>query len=423
MIYTVLIFIVLIAVLVLVHEAGHFFTAKAAGIRVEEFGFGFPPRIVGIESVPGKRFLHVGAAEEVREEMTVTRVEGGEVVEHTLTDTVSDLDRIVPVTKRRIVWGNDNGKVGDEGRKGTVYSLNWIPLGGFVRILGEEGGSQDDPRSFASRGVGVRSLIIVAGVLMNLLLAMALFSIGNVIGLPTIIEDGMNEKNFTNVQVQIVDIAKNSPADSAGLAIGDTITGIGGRQFVNIGDIQKYVNDRKGQEMRFSYVHDGVSKTSLVTPRANPPAGEGPLGFSMVKTGVEKLPIYIAVWRGITDTFSIAWLFLKAFGGLFANLFTTGNVGAEITGPVGIAVLTGRVAKLGLAHLLQFAGAISVNLALINIFPIPALDGGRFFFLILEKIKGRPISRRIEQQIHQVGFAVLLMLMLIITVRDVIHLF
>ncbi len=354
---TILIFIALIAVLVLVHEAGHFFTAKKAGIKVEEFGFGFPPRIFGIQ------------------------------------------------------------------RGETLYSLNWIPLGGFVKIFGEEGEHTDDLRSFSNRGAGIRALIIAAGVLMNMVLAMVLFSAGHMIGLPTILEDGAPEKNFTRVQIQVIEIAPGSPAMTSGLAIGDAIVSIDGKRFNMIDGLRGYVDAQRGKEISIEVLHDAAPKTLIATPRENPPQGEGPLGFAMVKTAVEKLPWYQAIPRGIKDTFVLAWLFLKALGELFLTLFTTGQLSGDVTGPVGIAALTGRVAKLGIAHLLQFAGAISVNLALINAFPIPALDGGRLLFILLEKLKGRPISRLLEQKIHQVSFAVLLTLMLLVTARDVVRLF
>jgi len=356
MFVTILIFIALIAVLVLVHEAGHFFTAKRAGIKVEEFGFGFPPRIFGV-------------------------------------------------------------------RKGeTIYSLNWIPLGGFVKIYGEEGEGAEDPRSFLSRGAGIRSLLIAAGVIMNFLLAIALFSVGHMIGLPTVIEEGVSG-SFSQVQIQIVEIAKDSPAMAAGLAVGDAITKIDGTAYATIDEVQQYVNAHRGKELAFEVLHDRTPKTLHVTPREEPPQGEGPLGFAMVKTGIERLPWYRAIPEGVKDTYSLSWLFLKVLFGLFRDLVTKGQVSGDVTGPVGIAVLTGRVARLGIAHLLQFAAAISVNLALINIFPIPALDGGRILFIIIEKIKGHPVSRTIEQKIHQVSFALLLTLMLLITVRDVIRLF
>ncbi|MDO8558528.1 MAG: site-2 protease family protein [bacterium] len=354
---TIFIFIALIAVLIMVHEAGHFFTAKKAGIKVEEFGFGFPPRIFGIQ------------------------------------------------------------------RGETLYSLNLIPLGGFVKIFGEEGEYTEDSRSFSNRTAGVRSLIISAGVLMNMALAMVLFSAGHMIGLPTILEDGASEKNFTRVQIQVIEIASESPAMTSGLAIGDVIVSIDGKRFDAIDGLRGYVDARRGKEISIEVLHDGVSKILAASPRENPPEGEGPLGFAMVKTAIEKLSWHQAIGRGIKDSFVLAWLFLKALGDLFLGLFTTGKISGDVTGPVGIAVLTGRVVKLGIAHLLQFAGVISVNLALINIFPIPALDGGRLLFILLEKLKGRPIPRLVEQKIHQVSFVVLLTLMLLVTVRDVVRLF
>ena len=185
MLFTILIFIALIAVLILVHEAGHFFTAKRAGIKVEEFGFGFPPRIFGIQK--------------------------GE----------------------------------------TIYSLNWIPLGGFVKIFGEEGGDEKDPRSFTSRGAGIRSLIIVAGIAMNFVLAAALFSIGHVVGLPTIVEEDGDAHNLSRLQINVVEIAKNSPAMAGGLAIGDVIARVDGNSFETVDTLRAYIFDPPPQKHPF----------------------------------------------------------------------------------------------------------------------------------------------------------------------------
>jgi len=357
MLITILIFIALIAVLILVHEAGHFFTAKRAGIKVEEFGFGFPPRMIGFR------------------------------------------------------------------RGETVYSLNWIPLGGFVKIFGEEGGDEKDPRSFTSRGAGIRALVIVAGIAMNLVLAASLFSIGHMVGLPTIVEGDGDVRSLSKLQINVVEIAKDSPAMAGGLAIGDVIARVDGNSFKTVDALRAYILDRRGKELAFEVLHDNAPRTLMLTPRENPPEGQGPLGFAMVRTGIQKLPWHKAVWQGVEDTFVFSWMLLKALGRLFADMVTRGEVSGDVTGPVGIAVLTGRVAKLGIAHLLQFAAAISVNLALINIFPIPALDGGRLLFILLEKLKGHPVKRSTEQRVHQIGFALLLTLMLLITVRDVIKLF
>lgn len=381
MLVTILIFFALIAVLILVHEAGHFFAARIAGVKVEEFGFGFPPRLAGAQS----------------------RVE---------------YEGIKPVRKWRAFFGNRT----PPNPERTVYSLNWIPFGGFVKIYGEEGDGRGDSQSFSSRSARTRALILAAGVGMNIVLAMALFSGGRMAGLPTVIEEGMNETKFSGVKIQVIEVAKNSPVAEAGLAVGDTIRRMDGRDFKTIDEVRAYVDARRGETVLLEVLHDTIPKTLSVTPRRDPPAGQGPMGFAMVKTGIEKLPWYRAIPQGVKDTLVLMWLLLKALAGLFVDLFARGEVPADVAGPVGIAVLTGRVAKLGLAHLLQFAGVISANLALINIFPIPALDGGRLLFVLLEKIRRRPVPRAAEQRLHQVGFALLLTLMLLITVRDVLRL-
>lgn len=357
MLTTVLIFIALIAVLILVHEAGHFFAAKRAGVRVEEFGFGFPPRMMS--------------------------------------------------------W-----------QKGeTTYSLNWVWLGGFVKIHGEEGEGTGDRQSFASRSVATRGLIVAAGVLMNFLLAAALFSTGRMIGLPTVVEEPGQASRLRDLKIQIIEVRERSPAKEAGLAIGDTIIAVNGQRVSEVDEVQRIVEDHRGKEIVLEILHDGQPRTLRVAPRLTPPSGEGPLGLAMVKTGTERLSWYRAIPAGIRDTFALSWLFLKGLWGIALTFFTSGRVAADVAGPVGIAAITGRVAKLGLTYLLQFAAMLSLNLAIINLLPIPALDGGRLVFLLIEKLKGRALSQHFEQTAHRLGFALLITLMVLITIRDIAHYF
>ncbi|MDP3963687.1 MAG: M50 family metallopeptidase [bacterium] len=351
MIVTILIFILVLAVLVLVHEAGHFFAARKAGIRVDEFGFGFPPRAVGIK------------------------------------------------------------------RGETIFSLNWIPLGGFVKIFGEEGEGSDDPTSFIAKPVWIRVIVIVAGVAMNMLLAWLLFSFGHVIGLPTILDEAEDITNVRDVKIQVVEVAPESPALAAELAIGDVIVGLDGNAIENIDAIQSYVASHKGAEITLR-VERGIEQVDLrMTPRIDPPQGQGPLGFAMAQTGIRSLPIHKAIIEGAKDTAALAWLILKSLGNLVVQLVRHGTVADRVSGPLGIVVFTDMVVQRGFTYLLQFAGIISVSLGVLNLLPIPALDGGRLLFLAIEKIKGRRVSPVLEAKIHGIAFILLLMLMLLITIK------
>ena len=224
---TILIFILILGILVLVHEWGHFIVAKKSGLTVEEFGFGFPPRIFS----------------------------------------------------RKI--------------KGTLYSINLLPLGGFVKILGEDGSEAGNQNSFASKSISVKSLITVAGVAMNFILGALLLIFGFYIGLPQALNDE-NESTAKNVQIQIVAISNNSPAEKAGLKLGDAL-----ENFNKIPELQAFINENKGKEVSLE-VNRGKEIISVkLTPRLNPPASEGAIGVALVKTGIVSYPWYQSIWLGV----------------------------------------------------------------------------------------------------------------------------
>ena len=351
---TAIIFIIVIGVLVLVHEFGHFLFAKRAGMKVEEFGFGFPPRLYG--------------------------------------------------------W-----KKGE-----TVYSLNWIPFGGFVKILGEDG-DQRGPRSFASASMGRRMLVIVAGVFMNFLLAAALLMIVNFFGLRIGLIDG-DTGNSRDIQVQIVGVVSGSPADSAGLQTLDTIKGYKENGTIVAINTTKAVQDvvasHLGRPLILEIKRGDQQIEETATPRVNPPEGQGALGISLALTGIVSYPWYEAIWRGAYDAGLLALNMLFSFGALFSQFFGHGKVIGDVTGPIGIARLTSQAAGVGFTYLLQFIALISINLAVLNTMPFPALDGGRAFLLIVEKIRGKALDRHTEGMINTVGFFILLTLMVLITARD-----
>ncbi|NQV00970.1 MAG: RIP metalloprotease RseP [Parcubacteria group bacterium] len=365
MFLTIVIFIIILGLLILVHEIGHFAMAKRAGVKIEEFGIGFPPRIFSIKK--------------------------GE----------------------------------------TTYSLNLFPIGGFVKIYGENGPESKDKesknnRAFYNQPIKKRAMILVAGVTMNFLLACLLLGIGHWTGLPSIIDD--NEMaNLEETKVQIVQVASNSPADQVGINIGDEIKQltINNKQFTinTVSQVQEFVNTYKGEEAVVVIQRgDEVLEKTLVL-RNNHPEDEGPLGIALARTAIVSYPWYRALIKGIVSTVNLTWAITIALGGLLWQLILTGKLAIEIAGPVGIFDFTAQATQLGFIYLLQLTALLSINLAIINILPFPALDGGRLIFLAIEKIKGSPVSQKIEGFAHTFGFFILILLMVAVTWRDIVRIF
>lgn len=358
---TALIFFIVLGVLIFVHEFGHFIFAKKAGMKVEEFGFGFPPRL----------------------------------------------------------WGIKKGE--------TIYSINWIPFGGFVKILGEEGEHRNDPRSFSAKPFLAKLKVIVAGVFMNFMLAVVLLMIVNFLGLRIGIIDDQTSSSAEDKKIQIIQIAENSPAQTAGLKLLDQIIGFQVEgQIILVDNVQKtqdFIKNNAGKKIAIVINRDGKPVEKELTPRLNPPAGEGALGISLALTGVVSYPWYEAMWRGVYDAVIIAANTVIGYSMLFKTLLLKGKLIADVSGPIGIANMTGQAARIGLNYLMQFVALISINLAVLNIIPFPALDGGRAVLIIIEKFKGSPVNKKIEQGINAVGFALLLMLMIYVTFKDIVRLF
>lgn len=357
--FTVIIFIIVLGILVLVHEFGHFYVAKKAGMKVEEFGFGFPPRLFGIK------------------------------------------------------------------RGETIYSINWIPFGGFVKIYGENGENENDPRSFASKSAGRRAKVIVAGVAMNLLLAVLFLSFANTFGLRIgLVDDATIARD---AKIQIIQVSPDSPAETSGLKTLDEITKLQKNDDLvrpqRVEEVQNFVKKYGGEEIIITVRRNAGEIDLKLIPRKNPPAGQGALGINLAKTGVVSYPWYEAIWRGIRDTAIMTANITVSLGIFFKNLFTDSDLNGNVSGPVGIAVITGQAASLGFNYLLQFVALLSINLAVLNILPFPALDGGRLLFIGIEKIKGSPVSRKIEGFVNAVGFAFLIALMIWVTVKDVSRFF
>lgn len=354
---TILLFLFLLSVLVLAHEFGHYIAARKSGMKVEEFGIGFPPRM--------------------------------------------------------FAW---------KGRH-TTWSVNLIPLGGFVRIKGESGedADRDAPDSFARKPLWKRFIVLVAGVVMNLVTAALIFTVGFLVGMPTVTEGGIPGGIVENQAVHVLEVMEDFPAAEAGLEVGDRLLTIDGATFASSDDARVALGEETAHEVVLARGEEIL--TVQLTPEFSEEAGKALVGVSLMETGTVRFPWYLAPVRGVEAATLSTVAVLEAFGGLLASIVTEETVDAELAGPVGIAVMTGEVAEMGFGYLLHFAAMLSINLAILNILPIPALDGGRVVFLAIEAIRRKPVTARIEQNIHAAGFAILLLLVLVVTFRDIVNLF
>ncbi|MFH0854421.1 MAG: RIP metalloprotease RseP [bacterium] len=364
MLSTILIFILILGILVFVHEFGHFIAAKKFGVRVEEFALGFPPRI----------------------------------------------------------WS----KI----KNGTKYSINWIPIGGFVKLKGEDGSEKKDEDSFARKKNWQKSLILASGVGMNFLLAAIVLSFGFMIGSPQMLNGNMGKyAKIRDEKIQIVNVLKNSSAEESGIMEGDIIKSIDGKIFAEVKDIQEYINEHSDGKMVFEIIRGEEIIIRELEARyfENKDAIEIEewqkymVGVSLSKVAIISYPFHIATYKGFETTFFLTKEILKAFYELIKNLIVIQKVTVDFTGPIGIASMTGQIANLGFIYLLQFIALLSINLGIINLMPFPALDGGRIFFLILEKIRGKAVDEKLEALIHNIGFFILMLLIVAITYKDIIN--
>lgn len=432
MITVVIIFVVILGVLVFVHELGHFLAARRNGIRAQEFGFGLPPRIVGLQFVAGEKLEKVSEEKSLKIEISDTQdEEGSEIIQEVITEKTREIDRLRPVRKWRFIWGRYDGDDAEEKTDlqeardnrfagSTVYSLNWIPIGGFVRIKGEDRESQDAD-SFAVKPAWTRVKVLIAGVAMNFLFAWIVLALVFWMGIPEAVAP---EDNLSQGKIQISEVATESPAENNGLQIGDEIARIqNGWEFTSVKSVQDYINAHQGQEINLKIIRGKENVEFKAVPRIEAPANEGALGIGLVQTVAVRYPWYQAIWEGLKSVWDLTVIILVGIGGMLKSLILGEGAKIEVAGPVGIAFLTKQVASLGLIYVLQFAAVLSINLGIINALPIPALDGGRILFILIEKIRRRPISQRTEQLFHTFGFAFLIGLMILITFRDVMKFF
>ena len=338
-------FLIVLSILVLVHELGHFIAAKRAGVWVEEFGLGLPPRIVG-------------------------------------------------------------KKIGE-----TIFSINLLPFGGFVKLHGESSQSKlkKPTRAFLNKGRKDGISILLSGVLMNFLLAVVAFGIVySISGIPR-----------ESDNVKIVDIAPGSPAQISDLITGEVVRKVAG---VKVDSVEKFISLVEKNKGKKTQLILESGNTITVIPREDPPEGEGPLGVAISSIEIYYPPLYQRPFYGIYYGFKdavfwgkqVAVGIVELVGGLFR-----GQTPKDLAGPVGIYALTSKVSEVGGLALIHFVGVLSVNLAILNILPFPALDGGRLVFIAIESIFGRRVVPKVESLIHSVGMIILILLLIAITAHDV----
>ena len=384
---TIIIFILLLSLLVIAHELGHFLTARKAGMKVYEFGLGYPPRALGVYRDPKtKKWIWVKGKGKSN-----------------LKETVG-------------------GDPREEEYPTTLYTLNWLPLGGFVKIKGENGENVKDKDSFGYHKAWKRVLVLVAGVVMNVLLAAVLLGIGFMIGLPSDVTAGADKHAIVigNPAVVVQRVVNDSPADTAGLKLGDKVLAINNSLVRDTSEMIAKVQEVGAEELVLSIERVGENLELKATPKVE--NNKAQLGVYLADAAIVRFPWYIAIYKGfVAALFGVVNITI-AFFLLIKNLILGNGLAFEISGPVGIAAIVGQSAKLGINYLINTAAMLSLSLAVINILPIPALDGGRVLFVIIEKILRKPLNMKYEQIAHTIGFVLLMVLVIWVTARDILGL-
>ncbi|MHB8710544.1 MAG: M50 family metallopeptidase [Minisyncoccota bacterium] len=355
----ILIFIVVIVALIVVHEFGHFVAAKLSGMRVDEFGLGYPPRALTI------------------------------------------------------------GKIGE-----TEYTLNWLPFGGFVKIYGEDGG-EGDPRAFSARPRILQAFVLVAGIAMNLLFAYVLITGALVAGTPRALSDS-ELAHARDTQLVVANVISGTPAARAGLLPGDSVISAkdtrGEWRAADPTSFSAFVAASGGSAITLDVKRGGSEQTITATPSEGVAPSDPfryALGIEVATVGVVPLSLGAAITQGASLTWGAITLTAQGLLHFFYGVFTLSANLSQVAGPVGIAGAVGSASAQGLGDLFSIMAIISINLALINLIPIPALDGGRLLFVLIEGVIRRPIKASIANAVNAAGFAFLILLMLVVTAHDI----
>lgn len=304
-------------------------------------------------------------------------------------------------------------------KKDTEYSINLLPLGGFVRLFGEGGEHPEDKRSFAHQLWWKKLIIVIAGVVFNFILGALLLSVGFNFGMPRMISDyshihGVSTKN----QVTIVDVEKKSPASTIDLGRGDAILEVNSIKITDTKNFQDVLGNFSGQKISITIKRGNKESQESVKLRSGKKAL---LGVTIIDQQTYKTGFFKSFLLGFRETGVIIGFIAKGIFGLLWELVTSGTTGGDGAGPIGIFFLATSVGKLGFVYILQFIALISVNIGLVNLFPFPALDGGRIIFALLEGVRGKKLNPALENSINMVGFLILIAFIVLIFVRDIIR--
>lgn len=363
--------------------------ARLSGMKVFEFGWGFPPRLIGFYRDPvTKKIVWVRKSK------------------------AADLAETV------------GGEPREEEFPATLYSLNWLPLGGFVKIKGENGENKD-PDSFGAKPFWPKLATLLAGVTMNFILAAVLLGFGFMVGLPADLGTISDDRAIivTQPQVMVQHVEKNSPAAAAEIKSGDIITAVNSTPVTTASALIDVVRQSTNKALALEIKRDDSIVTKEVTPAKFEEDGIPRLGIALADAGIVRFPWYLALYKGIQAAVGGFMNIFISFYILVRELMLGNGLAFGVSGPVGIAVAVGESARLGFSYLINVTAMISLSLAALNVLPIPALDGGRALFVIVEKIFRRRVPVKIEQITHTVGFVALLLLIVVITWRDIKGLF
>lgn len=361
----ILLFIIILLVLVAVHEFGHFIVAKLVGMRVDEFAFGFPPRIFA-------------------------------------------------------------KKYGE-----TVYAFNAIPLGGYVSILGENGSEEDKkvngalhhPRAFSNRPWWAQLLVLVAGVTMNMILALLIFIMISYGEVKMSTDDPLYGKRVKNISMMVTEVSKESPAYKAGIIPGSTILKMTNQgvqaPLTSVPDLVNFIGSHGNTPFTITYKSpDGQEKTTTVASVYGIIPDKKALGIGLDSIGTVKTTILEAFALGFERTVTITTMTFTGLTHVLTSAFHGGNVLSSLSGPVGIAKVVGETSEYGYAAVLTLMAALSINLAIFNILPLPALDGGRIVVVLIETVARKKVPFKYYSWVNVAGFALLMLLLVVVTIND-----